>query len=162
VTETLSLLPQTVLLGIMTGGIYALIAMGMSLIFGVMRIVNFAHGDFIMIAMFITFFLNAWFGVDPLVAMPASAAILACSGFVLESFILRRAREKGGLYLGGKELTTLMILVGISYILANGAQIAWSADYRSLQVAYSDAFIEVGGSRISLPYFSLPQFPSLS
>ena len=72
------LILQAIISGILMGLIYALVAVGLSLIFGLMEIVNFAHGEFLMLAMFATFWLWAVFGLDPLISLPLVAAMLAC------------------------------------------------------------------------------------
>jgi branched-chain amino acid transport system permease protein len=148
----LSFLLEVIISGIMTGGLYGLVALGLTLIFGVMRVINFAHGDFVMIAMYVGFFMQLWFGIDPLLGILAPIAVMVVAAFLLERFILRWSRERGQLVLGGKELTGLMILVGVSMALENGAQIAWTPDYRSLTVSYSAATIRAGGVSISVPY----------
>jgi len=148
----MSLLFETLIAGIMTGGIYGVIAVGLAMIFGVMRVINFAHGDFVMVAMYVSYFLYLWFNIDPLLIIFVPIAVVAAIAFLVEGFILRFSRLRGVFILGGKELTGLMILVGISMVLENGAQIVWSPNYRSLVLPWSSITISIWGAKISLPY----------
>src|ERR1043165_3199500 len=81
---------QAIVSGILMGLIYALVAVGLSLIFGLMEIVNFAHGEFLMLAMFAAFWLWALAALDPLLSLPLVAAILAFSGVLVHFGIIRR------------------------------------------------------------------------
>ena len=82
---TRDLIIQAVVSGLLMGLIYALVAVGLSLIFGLMEIVNFAHGEFLMIAMFAAFWLWSLAGLDPLLSLPLVAAMLACAGVLVHS-----------------------------------------------------------------------------
>jgi branched-chain amino acid transport system permease protein len=148
----MSLLFETLIAGVMTGGLYGVIAVGLALIFGVMRVINFAHGDFVMVAMYVTYFLHLWFKIDPLLVIFVPIAVVAAIAFVVEGFILRLSRARGVFVLGGKELTGLMILIGISMVLENGAQIVWSPNYRSLVLPWSSNVISIWSAKIPLPY----------
>ena len=77
----MQLLVQALVSGILIGGVYGLFSMGLSLIFGVMKIVNFAHGDFVMLAMYVAFFLSASTGVDPFVIIPLAAVLFFCAAW---------------------------------------------------------------------------------
>lgn len=147
-----SLFLEVAIAGLMTGGLYGLIALGMTLIFGVMHVINFAHGDFMMIAMYVSFFMFRYLGVDPLLGIFAPIAVMAAVAFVVERYLLRLSRGRGQLILGGKDLTGLLILVGVSMMLENGAQAAFSANYLTLTVSYSNATIRTGGVTVSVPY----------
>ncbi len=84
------LIIQAVISGLLMGLIYALVAVGLSLIFGLMEIVNFAHGEFLMLAMFAAFWLWALAGLDPMLSLPLVAMILALAGILVHFGIIRR------------------------------------------------------------------------
>src|ERR1044071_762590 len=84
------LFAQITLNGVLLGGLYACMAMSFSLIWGVMNIINLAHGSMILLGAYITYSLHARFGVDPILTMPASAAVLFAFGFALQYFVFNR------------------------------------------------------------------------
>src|SRR6266511_4323414 len=84
------LIIQAIISGLLMGLIYALVAVGLSLIFGLMEIVNFAHGEFLMLAMYTTFWLWALAGMDPLLSLPLVTLMLACAGALVHFGIIRR------------------------------------------------------------------------
>src|SRR4029079_12975132 len=81
---------QAVINGLLIGGIYALVSIGVTLIFGVVKIVNFAQGEFVMIGMYITFFLFSYFGIDPLLSLFISMPVLFVLGALIQHFLIRR------------------------------------------------------------------------
>jgi len=81
---------QAVINGLLIGGIYALVSIGVTLIFGVVKIVNFAQGEFVMIGMYISFFLANQFGIDPLVSLLVSMPVLFVIGVLIQHFLIRR------------------------------------------------------------------------
>src|SRR6202521_6368020 len=86
---------QAVVNGLLIGGIYALVSIGVTLIFGVVKIVNFAQGEFVMIGMYISFFLATQFGVDPLVSLVISMPVLFVAGVLIQHFLIRRVLGLG-------------------------------------------------------------------
>lgn len=112
--------------GLLMGSIYALIAVGMTLIWGVMDIINFAHGAFLMLAMFITFWADKLWGIDPLISLPFVAVILFFLGWGTYSTTVRKV-------LNGPILAQLLVTFGIGIFLVNLAVFLWSPDYRQLQ-----------------------------
>src|SRR6202043_3873946 len=86
---------QAVINGLLIGGIYALVSIGVTLIFGVVKIVNFAQGEFVMIGMYISFFLATYFGIDPLVSLVISMPVLFVMGVLLQHFLIRRVLGLG-------------------------------------------------------------------
>src|SRR5260370_10238482 len=83
-------LAQAVINGLLIGGIYALVSIGVTLIFGVVKIVNFAQGEFVMIGMYISFFLANQFGIDPIVSLILSMPVLFVIGVLIQPFLIRR------------------------------------------------------------------------
>ncbi len=128
---------QTVINGILQGGVYAGAAVGLSLIFGVSGILNAAHGELVMLGAFTTYWLYTLYHVDALVTLPISFVLLGALGFLLQYFVLHRT-------LGKPLLLSLLVTFGISLILVNLALRVWSADYRLMRVPYLDRSLVVG------------------
>ncbi|MGA8899610.1 branched-chain amino acid ABC transporter permease [Bradyrhizobium sp.] len=125
--------------GILLGGLYALFAAGLSLIFGVMRLVNLAHGDFIVVAAYIILLVAGQFGIDPFVAALIALPILFVTGFALQHVLLNRT-------LGRDLLPPLLVTFGLSIIIQNGLLQLFSADSVRLRSgAIETASIALGG-----------------
>ncbi len=116
---------DTLLQGIMLGGLYALFAAGLSLIFGIMRLVNLAHGDLIVLAAFVVLVVTSALGLDPFLAALLSAPILFAFGYALQYLLLNRT-------LGRDILPPLLVTFGLSIIVQNGLLEAFSADSRRI------------------------------
>jgi branched-chain amino acid transport system permease protein len=114
---------QSLASGLLMGCVYALIAVGLTLIFGLMEIVNFAHGEFLMLAMFTAFWLSALFGLDPLISLPVCAALLFAVGVLTYKGIISRV-------LPAPMLAQIIATFGLGVFLRSGAQLLWSPDYR--------------------------------
>jgi branched-chain amino acid transport system permease protein len=125
--------------GVLLGGLYALFAAGLSLIFGVMRLVNLAHGDLIVLAAFVILVVAGKFGLDPFVAVLLATPILFVLGFALQKVLLNRT-------LGRDLLPPLLVTFGLSIILQNGLLQIFSADSQRLRSgAIETASIPLGG-----------------
>ncbi|HXP93482.1 MAG TPA: branched-chain amino acid ABC transporter permease, partial [Candidatus Binatia bacterium] len=123
--------------GLLIGGIYALVSIGVTLIFGVVKIVNFAQGEFVMIGMYISYFLATRFGMDPLVSLVISMPVLFVLGVLLQRFLIRRV-------LGLGDMPQIFLTFALSVLLMNLALLLFTADYRTVQTPYSDAAIHIG------------------
>jgi branched-chain amino acid transport system permease protein len=121
-----SMLLQGVVSGLLAGGLYALVALGLSLIFGVMRVINIAHGTLLMLGAYTTFWLFTLTGMNPFVSLLVSAPVLFLVGVVLQRFFVQRV-------VGAPELSSLLLTFGLSIFIANMAMIAWTSDYRSVE-----------------------------
>ena len=125
--------------GVLLGGLYALFAAGLSLMFGVMRLVNLAHGDLIVLAAFVILFLAGKLGLDPFVAVMVSLPILFIAGFALQHVLLNRT-------LGRDLLPPLLVTFGLSIIIQNGLLEIFSADSQRLRSgAIETASFALGG-----------------
>jgi branched-chain amino acid transport system permease protein len=133
----LATITQAVINGLLIGGIYALVSIGVTLIFGVVKIVNFAQGEFMMIGMYISFFLGNRFGIDPLVSLAFSMPALFLIGVVVQHFLIRRV-------LGLGDMPQIFLTFALSLLLMNVALLLFTADYRTLHTPYSDASIHLG------------------
>ena len=117
---------DTVLAGILLGGIYALFALGLSLIFGIMRLVNLAHGDLILLAAYLVLTVTTALGVPLAVATVLVIAAMFALGFILQRLVLERL-------LGDDILPPLLVTFGLSIIIQNGLLLVFGADSRRLQ-----------------------------
>lgn len=130
-------LAQTLINGILQGGVYAAAAVGLSLIFGVSGILNAAHGELVMLGAFATYWLVTLGQVDPLLTLPISFALLFVLGWTLQYFVLNPI-------LGRPLLLSLLVTFGISLILLNVALRLWSADHRMLRIPYFEHSLIIG------------------
>ncbi|MGB7574635.1 MAG: branched-chain amino acid ABC transporter permease [Thermodesulfobacteriota bacterium] len=121
----MSLLPQTIINGIMLGSVYAMVALGLTLIFGILEIPNFAHGALYMIGAFIAFFCITSLGVSYWIALVLSLAALFIAGMVIERFIFRPFYKQ-------PHVSSFIVAVGLILILENGALVLWGADFRRI------------------------------
>ena len=138
---------QTLVAGVLIGGIYSLIGIGMTLIMGVMGIINLAHGQLMMVAMYITFVLSSYLHLDPyfslLVAMPA----LFLLGVFLQKIFLNPLMKIESILPENQVLMT----VGIGMVLTEIARFIFSSDYKSVKTVYSSSVFFIGGISFNLP-----------
>jgi branched-chain amino acid transport system permease protein len=135
----MSALIDTVLQGVMLGGLYALFAAGLSLIFGIMRLVNLAHGDLIVLAAFLVLAVTETLGLDPFLATLLAMPLLFAFGYALQHLLLNRT-------LGRDIMPPLLVTFGLSIIIQNGLLEVFSADSRRLSAgAIETASIHLGG-----------------
>jgi branched-chain amino acid transport system permease protein len=116
---------DTIVQGILLGGLYALYATGLSLIFGIMRLVNLAHGDLIVLAAFLILVVSASLGIDPILGFAITLPVMFVLGYALQGIILNRT-------LGPDILPPLLVTFGLSIVIQNGLLEAFSADSRRL------------------------------
>jgi branched-chain amino acid transport system permease protein len=139
---------QVVASGLLTGLLYALIAVGLSLIFGLMDVVNFAHGELLMIAMYVTFLLWSLTRLDPLVLMPVVAVIMFGFGASVYGVVVRhamRARANIG-------MVQIFSTFGLAIFLQGAAQYLFTPDYRSIKDTWlGGRTIEIAGAFLPLP-----------
>ncbi len=129
----LEVLLQTIISGIFLGGLYALLAIGMTLIMGVMKIINLAHGELMMVGMYIAYALFSFFQVDPYLAVFIAAPVLFILGVLLQQFLINPVMKVDSILPENQVILT----VGIGMVLANLATIFFSSDYRSTPVSYA-------------------------
>jgi branched-chain amino acid transport system permease protein len=141
----MQILLQTLVAGVLKGGLYALIGIGMTLIMGVMGIINLAHGQMMMLAMYVTYVLNT-LGVDPylslLVAMPA----LFLLGVAIQQYLLNPLMKADTILPQNQVLMT----VGIGMVLTEVARYVFTSDYKYVKTSYSDATVMIGGISFSV------------
>ncbi|HEX2654244.1 MAG TPA: branched-chain amino acid ABC transporter permease [Xanthobacteraceae bacterium] len=126
---------NVVIQGILTGLVYGLMALGLSVIFGVVRVVNFAHGEFAVIAMYLAFIFFVTLGLDPLVVMLPVAMVFFCLGYALQSMLINS-------FVGRPEHEQFILLVGVAIIITNGLLMIFGPDARPVNLPYAfDSFL---------------------
>jgi len=155
VAGQIELLGQVLISGILLGGLYALIGLGMSLIMGVMKIINLAHGELMMVAMYITFWGFTLVKMDPYVSILVVFPAMFLLGVLLQKYLIAPVMEVESILPENQVLLT----VGIGLVLANLALLLFTANYRSVPVTYASKTIywdlKLGGQTIALS-FSVP------
>ena len=140
---------QIIVGGLLLGAVYALFSAGLTLIWGMMNVINFAHGDFVMIGMYISFFLANSFGVDPLLSLLVSMPVLFVAGALIQHFLIRRV-------LGPNDMPQIFLTFALSLLLLNLSLLLFSANYRTVHTFYSDEAFHFGG--IYIPVAKLIAF----
>ena len=138
------LLTQVLINGILLGGLYACMAIGFSVIWGVMNIINLAHGSMVLSGAYITYVLHAHLGLDPLLGLPIAGLAMFGVGFLLQRYLLNRVVQ-------ASVFMTLMVTFGLDMVLTNINLSIFSADLRSITPPYSGTGLELGEVRISYP-----------
>ena len=139
-----SILGAAAINGLLLGGSYALVAVGLTLIYGVLHIINFAHGSLLMLAMYGVYFLLMKAGVDPYAALPVMSAVMFAAGYLLYRALIGRFSH-------GRDENILLITLGLSIVLENAALFFFKGDSFSISVSYSDRMIELGPALVPLP-----------
>jgi len=121
-----TMLLQGIVSGLLSGGVYAMIALGMALIFGVMRVINVAHGTLLLLGGFTTYWLFALYGLNPFFSLLISFPLLFLVGLLLQRFFVSRV-------VGAPELSSLILTFGLSIFITNMAVMSWTSDYRSVE-----------------------------
>jgi len=135
---------SSVLNGVTTGAVYALIALGLTLIYGVLHIINFAHGAALMVALYAVYLLKTQLGIDPYLALPLVVPGMFALGYALQRAIINRAGH-------GKDENILLVTLGISIVLENLALLVFKSDTRSIETAYTLTTVAIGPAMIALP-----------
>jgi branched-chain amino acid transport system permease protein len=145
VVELLGDISTPLMMGILLGGLYALIALGLSLVFGVMKLINVAHGDLVLFSSYFAYAALSMAGVDPILSLVMGIPLLFVMGFAIQKYLLSRA------FTISME-APLIIAFGISLVLQNYQQIAWSPMSRGLTTSYTLASFTIGGVHVPLAY----------
>ena len=132
--------------GLITGGIYALIALGLNLQYGLMRVLNIAHGEFLMLGAFLTWAAHTGWGLSPLVMIPASFALLMGTGLVVHRLVFRRLTRTSST-LDIFEARGLMVSFGLMFLVQNLAQLLWGGDLRGYD--YLTSPVAMGGAQFA-------------
>ena len=143
------LFAQILMNGVLLGGLYGLMALGMALVWGVLNIVNLAHGALIMLGGYIVYYLFTDFGIDPFLALPVAMVVMFVFGYLLQRYLLN-------FIVRSAPINTLLITFGIDVVLTYLAQFAFSADFRAINPSYAGANVTLGG--ITIPLVRLAAF----
>lgn len=135
---------SSVLNGLTTGAVYALIALGLTLIYGVLHIINFAHGAALMVALYAVYLLKAHLGIDPYLALPIVVPGMFGLGYALQRGIINRAGH-------GKDENILLVTLGLSIVLENLALLLFKSDTRTIETPYTLMTVAIGPAMIALP-----------
>jgi branched-subunit amino acid ABC-type transport system permease component/ABC-type branched-subunit amino acid transport system substrate-binding protein len=135
---------QTGASGLLTGGIYALIGIGLTIIFGVMRVVNFAHGALVMVGMYATYFLYTYFQIDPFLSLLVVMPAMFVAGVIIQKTLIAPV-------LGAPELNQILLTEGISIVLINTALLLFTSNYLTMTTSYAGATFHLGGVSLSKP-----------
>ena len=139
-----SILLAATINGLLIGGIYTLVASGLTLIYGVLHIINFAHGSLLMLAMFGVYFLLTKLGVDPYLSLVVMVPAMFALGYGLYRGLIGKLAH-------GKDENILLITLGLSILIENLALMFFKGDTRTISVAYSDRMVELGPLLLSFP-----------
>jgi branched-chain amino acid transport system permease protein len=134
----------SVLNGLTTGGLYALVALGLTLIYGVLHIINFAHGALLMLGLYAVYFLNVQFGIDPYAALLIVPPAMFALGYGLQRGIIGRASH-------GRDENILLVTLGLSIIIENLSLFFFRSDTRTVDTPYSFDVVEIFGAFLPYP-----------
>jgi branched-chain amino acid transport system permease protein len=144
---------QNLVFGLFVGSIYGVSAVGLALVFGVLKILNVAHGEFVMIGAYMSFFVFSGAGVDPFIALVIVVPLMVMLGMVFNALLFDRVTR---LEPETKIKNSLLISFGLGLILQNAATQMWTGDERSIQTSYAGVGFQLAG--IALPYTRLATF----
>jgi len=140
----LTIIVPAILNGATTGAVYALVALGLTLIYGVLHIINFAHGALLMLALYGVYFLDALLGIDPYLAIPIVAPAMFALGYGLQRYVIGPAGH-------GKDENVMLVTLGISIVIENLVLSLWSSNTRTVETAYGFATVDLGVALIAVP-----------
>mgnify|MGYP003703999747 FL=1 len=138
------ILVPALLNGLMTGAVYALVALGLTLIYGVLHIINFAHGALLTAALFAAFFANKLLGLDPYVAAFFLAPLFFGVGYMLQRFVIGPAAH-------GEDRNILLVTLGFTVVIENALLYAFRADTRTINLPYAFDVVEIGNAFLAVP-----------
>lgn len=133
----MDLLIQILINGVLLGGLYAVMALGLALVWGVLNIVNLAHGAFIMLGAYLSWHLYTYLGIDPFLGLPITAVVMFAFGYAMQRGLLN-------LVVKAPMFNTLLITFGLEVVLTYLAQLAFSADFRTINPSYAGNSIQIG------------------
>ena len=137
---------QSLISGILIGGVYALIGIGLTIIFGVMRVINFAHGDIMMVGMYLTYILFTVAGIDPFVSIVITIPLMFLFGALLQKVFINRI-------IGTLPQNQILLTIGLGLIMSNTMMLIFTSDYKIISTSYSSSSVSLAGISISEPLF---------
>jgi branched-chain amino acid transport system permease protein len=139
-----TILVPAILNGLLTGAVYGLVALGLTLIYGVLHIINFAHGALLTVAMFAAFFAHRLLGLDPYLAALALTPLFFALGYGLQRFVIGPAAH-------GEDRNILLVTLALAVVIENALLYVFGADTRTLNLAYAFDVVDVGVAFLALP-----------
>ena len=133
---------QSLLSGVLVGGIYALIGIGLTIIFGVMRVINFAHGELLMFGMYLTWIFFAKFGIDPYLSIALTIPLMFLFGALMQKIFINRV-------LGALPQNQILLTIGLGLIMSNVVMLLFTSDYRIITTSYSSSSFNLFGLSVS-------------
>ncbi|WP_203917656.1 branched-chain amino acid ABC transporter permease [Rugosimonospora africana] len=134
---------QATLYGLLQGGVFALVAVGFSLVWGVMNVVNLAHGAFVVAGAYLAFELHSWTGIDPFLSVPVVAVALFALGYLVQRYLVN-------LVINAPVFITLLLTFGLELVIVNGMIMLFTANYRSIPTGYATTSLALPGD-VRLP-----------
>src|SRR5215510_11698513 len=138
------ILVAAILNGLLTGAVYALVALGLTLIYGVLHIINFAHGALLTAAMFAAFFAHRLLGLDPYLAAVVLTPLFFALGYGLQRFVIGPAAH-------GEDRNILLVTLGLAVVIENALLFVFRSDTRTVNLSYAFDVVEIGGMFLSVP-----------
>jgi len=135
---------QVFIFGILSGGIYGLVSVGLTLIFGVLKLVNFAHGEFLMLAMYLSYWSFKFFSIDPYAGAILTVILMFCFGYFIYNILMKPILYE-------PHVVQIFATLALSMILQNVALLFFKADFRNVRTAYSLSVLNIGWFKLSSP-----------
>ena len=139
---------QVIVNGILLGSVYALLGVGMTMIFGIVKLTNLAHGEFVVLGAYLSTVLAPLLGIDPVLTLVFTVPLMFLTGFLLQYFLIGRAMKKGA-------EAALLVTFGLSIILQDGMLMIFTADARHIVASYSMSTVSVGSLEVSVLHLVL-------
>ena len=136
---------QAIINGLLIGGVYAVISIGLTLVFGVMSIVNFAQAEFLMIGMYVGYYAWMTLGIDPILGSPAAFCVAFVLGMLIQRFLIERV-------INAPEVAQIFLTVGLLIVLENLALVLFGSEFKSVRTGYQTMAISWSGLIIGVPY----------
>jgi branched-chain amino acid transport system permease protein len=143
--ESLADFASPIAIGVLLGGLYVVIALGLSLVFGVMKVINVAHGDLVILGSYLAFVASTSWGLDPILSLVVGIPLFFIMGILIEKFLVHRAFRMS-------VDAALIIAFGISLVIQNGAQLVWTPLSRGLMTPYTLESLKIGDVYIPMVY----------
>lgn len=136
---------QSLIDGVLVGGVYGVIAVGLSLVFGVLHVVNFAQAEFLMLGMYVAWFAWRWLGLDPILAAPLAFAVSFVLGAAVQRLLIERVMR-------AQPVSQIFLTVGLLIVMENAALLAFGSEFRSVRTDYQTYALAIGPFFLSAPY----------
>ena len=135
---------QSAASGVLIGGVYALVGIGLTIIFGVMRVINFAHGELLMIGMYLTWIIFSSFGIDPFVSIAITIPVMFAFGAFVQRTLVHQV-------LNALPQNQILLTIGLGLVLSNLVMLIYTSDYKIITTRYSSSTVSLGGLPLSAP-----------